>query len=176
MVRALAVALLLILCAGCVGQSGPQYTGKVERPGDDGIPSEPFWNPRVAQIQAFGNTGKDIQQLLAVVDSHGTFSVRDISGVLALDPAINHVDMGQGGVYLPLHRFTPPTVSSSGHRWIWNFGPVPHGWHAIMVLRIRLRKPLPHHGHVLDLKWYAATSPNQPLSKDTEITGVYQQF
>jgi hypothetical protein len=124
---------------------------------------------------AIGNTGKLVQQLVLRVDTHGTLAIQSLTAVMGIDPELTKVDFSQGPVYLPPHPVRPQLMEHTGTRWVWNLGDLPSGYHAVAWLKARKLKAIPRRGHIVDLMWYALTSPDQPRRTWQQLVGIYGQ-
>jgi hypothetical protein len=163
-------AVLLAVCLAACGSSGPGYSGKLE----DNTTSELLgpW-PKHTQVFGVGNTGRSIQDLVMTVDTHGTMAIQGARSYLQLDDTVTNVDFSKGGVYMPQHWMKPGLLRHAGSRWVWELGDLPHGYRIAVGLRTRRIKPSARRGYLLDIHWYAVTSPDQPRNTWNNVTGVY---
>jgi hypothetical protein len=67
----------------------------------------------------------------------------------------------------------PGLLRHAGSRWVWELGDLPHGYRIAVGLRTRRIKPSARRGYLLDIHWYAVTSPDQPRNTWNNVTGVY---
>jgi len=105
-----------------------------------------------------------------------TESIRDITAYIQVDPTITNIDYSKGPVYLPPHLTKTGLLSHVGDRWVWQIGDLPNGYFAAVGIHIRKLRPKLHQGYVLSINWYAVTSPSEPRSSWTHLTGSYEQF
>jgi hypothetical protein len=132
--------------------------------------------PKHSQVFVLGNTGKPIQNLILSTRTHGTLAIEGTTAYIQLDPTSGNVDFTHGAVYLPPHDLKVGLLSHHGYQWNWQVGDLPSGYHLVVGFRTRRIKPKPHHGYVLDINWYAVSSPNQPRATWHQVAGVYDEF
>lgn len=161
----LTVTLLAVLPSACGSAS---YSARLETPGSDlkGPPIRP-------NAFVIGNTGKVIQNVVLTAETHGTQSIRTVSVYLQLDPGIVKVDYSKGGVYLPQHWVRAILLHHRGTYWTWQVGDLPAGYRLVATFRTHRRGPRPRRGFLLNINWYAVSSPNQPRSTWQHLTRLY---
>jgi hypothetical protein len=165
-----AALLLSVFLSGCLGRSDQSYAGITEDASTiDGVPS----SSGKALVEAFGNTGANIQQLIVRVDTRWTYDIHSVTAFDEVDETIIALDFREGALYIPRLTVKPQEIVRSGSTTYWNVGYLPHGYRAVVVLYIR-RLPLvrPMKQHELDTMWCAAASANEPVKEFQAITGT----
>jgi hypothetical protein len=62
-------------------------------------------------------------------------------------------------------------LAHEGSRWSWYLGDLPPGSHFVVGLRVHHIRQKPRQGYILDVNWYAVSSPGQPRNTWHHLVG-----